>query len=69
MDEMIKYLRALVYLQAEVVANLEGAARPEVLLGLAGLPHKEIASIVRKSQVAVSKAINRASKGAANEDE
>jgi DNA-directed RNA polymerase specialized sigma24 family protein len=66
-EEMIKYLRASIFLQAEMVANLEGATKPEVLLGLAGLSHREIASIVRKSQPAVSKAINRASKGASNE--
>jgi hypothetical protein len=59
-DEMIKYLKALVILQAQVVANIEGAIKPEILLSLAGLSHKEIAVIVGKSKVAVSKALSRA---------
>jgi DNA-directed RNA polymerase specialized sigma24 family protein len=60
MDEMIKYLKALVYLHAQVVGQMEGAVRPEILLAEAGLSHKEIATALRKSQVAVSKTISRA---------
>jgi predicted transcriptional regulator len=59
-DEIIKYLKASVALQAEIVARLEGATRPEILMGAAGLTHKEIAALVGKQQPAVSKIISRA---------
>lgn len=69
MDEMIKYLKALVYLEAQVVAHIEGAVKPEVLLSLAGLTHKEIAAVVGKSRVAVSKALSRANSQKEHADE
>lgn len=60
MEELVRYLRALVYLQAQAAATANPSGRIEVLLARAGLGHKEIAEIVGKSPAAVSKAISRA---------
>jgi predicted transcriptional regulator len=63
MDEMIKLLRALVALQAQVVGQMEGAVKPELLLAKAGLTHREIADLLAKSSEAVSQVISRAKRG------
>lgn len=59
MDEMIKYLRALVILQARTLAETQPGLKLDVLLSAAGLNHKEIAAITGKSQAAVAKSISR----------
>ena len=59
MEELVKYIKALVLLQLHTTE--EGLSqKPEVLLARAGLGHKEIADLLGKKQAAVSKAINRA---------
>ena len=61
MEEFVRYLKALVYLQAQQINLLEEAAvKAEVLLAKAGLPHREIAEILGKTEAAVSKAVSRA---------
>lgn len=59
MEELIKYLKALIALQARVVAENQPTVKLELLLFRAGLSHKEIADILDKSQAAVSKSISR----------
>ena len=68
-EEFIKYLKASVSLQAQIVASLEGAVKPEILLGWAGLTHKEISSLVGKSQPAVSKIISRSNLSRKDKDD
>ena len=59
MDELVKYLKALVLLQLHADEN-GNTHKPEVLLAKAGFAHKEIADLLGKKQAAVSKAISRA---------
>jgi DNA-directed RNA polymerase specialized sigma24 family protein len=63
MDELVKYLKALVMLQ---VAALEGgeedATPPALLLSRAGLTSAEIADLLNKKVSAVQKALERARK-------
>jgi predicted transcriptional regulator len=59
MDEVAKYLKALLVLQLEALKNSESESKPEVLLSRAGLSHKEIADLIGKTQAAVAKAISR----------
>jgi hypothetical protein len=60
MEEFVRYLRALVYLQSQAIRSEEGAVKTEVLLAKAGLPYKEIAEILGKSEMAVAKTVSRA---------
>jgi len=60
MDEVVKYLRALVSLQANAAASDENGVKAEILLSRAGLRHAEIAEILGKTQSAVAKAVSRA---------
>ena len=60
MDEMIKYLKALVYIQANGLSDPEARVKPELLLAKAGLKHAEIGDILGKKGTAVAKAISRA---------
>jgi DNA-directed RNA polymerase specialized sigma24 family protein len=62
MDELIKYMRALVALNAQELSEPEERVRPEYLLARSGLPAREIAELLGKSQAAVAKAIQRAGK-------
>jgi len=59
MDEMIKYLKALVLFEVQTQADPEGAAKPEVVLSRSGFAHKEIAELLGKNPAAVAKAISR----------
>jgi DNA-directed RNA polymerase specialized sigma24 family protein len=61
-DELVKYLKALVYLQVQTMSGGEAFQKPEVLLNRAGLATREIAEILGKSPAAVAKAIERAKK-------
>jgi DNA-directed RNA polymerase specialized sigma24 family protein len=70
MDELIKYVRALVYLQAHQMSGEARAVKSEVLLAEAGLSYKEIAGILGKKELAIAKSLSRAratKKGKINE--
>jgi predicted transcriptional regulator len=69
MEEMLKYLRALTFLQLQTVTGGAAYAKPEWLLERAGFTHKEIAQMLGKTQHAVSKSISRARLGARGETE
>ncbi len=60
MDEMLRYMRALVVLQAETLRHIADAEKPELLLKRAGFKNKEIAQILGKGHEAIAKAISRA---------
>jgi predicted transcriptional regulator len=60
MDELLMYMKALLYLQAQSLPDVEQKAKPEILLARAGLRHAEIAAILGKTEAAVSKSISRA---------
>jgi DNA-directed RNA polymerase specialized sigma24 family protein len=60
MEELLKYLKALVALQVEAFNNNDDRAKAEILLARAGLSYLEIADIVGKSEAAVAKSIQRA---------
>ena len=65
MEELVRYLRALLLLQLQAaqVAAERGQAlpiKPEVILADAGFSHRDIAGMLGKSQMAVAKAISRA---------
>lgn len=60
MDELVKYMKALVYLQVQVLAGSSTFGKPEVLLHQAGFKNREIADILGKNESAVAKAISRA---------
>jgi len=59
MEELVKYMKALVMLQARVIAESQPAVKLEVVLSVAGLSHREIAEILGKTQAAVAKTISR----------
>ncbi len=59
MDQLIKYLKALVYLQAQSLSGEGAAVKAEILLANAGLSYKEIAEILGKNEAAVAKAVSR----------
>lgn len=58
-DEQLAYLKALVILQVAAMEPPDEREKMEVLLGRAGLPHKEIGAVLGKSVAAVAKAISR----------
>jgi len=59
-DELLRYMKALVLLQLQTFAGTETPTKPEILLSKAGFPQKEIADLLGKSPVAVAKTISRA---------
>jgi DNA-directed RNA polymerase specialized sigma24 family protein len=59
MEELIKYMRALVMLQARALTESQPGIKLEVVLSVAGLNHREIAEILGKTQAAVAKTISR----------
>jgi DNA-directed RNA polymerase specialized sigma24 family protein len=67
MDEMVKYLKALTFLQLQAVTGGSAYQKPELLLERAGFKHKEIADMLGKTAVAVAKTLSRA-KSAARSD-
>lgn len=70
MDELIKYVKALVYLQAQQMSGEAPLVKSEVLLAKAGLSYKEIAAILGKKELAIAKSLSRAraaKKGKSNE--
>jgi phage regulator Rha-like protein len=64
MEELVKYLRALVFLQVQTLSGGEAFQKPELLLSRAGLTSREIAEALGKNQAAVAKTIERAKKAA-----
>jgi DNA-directed RNA polymerase specialized sigma24 family protein len=60
MEELLIYIKALVYLQVQSLPEVEQKAKPEVVLARAGLKYSEISQIVGKTEAAVSKAVSRA---------
>ena len=66
---MVKYLKALTFLQLQSVTGGAAYAKPEWLLERAGFNHKEIAEMLGKTHHAVSKSISRARMGARREGE
>lgn len=63
MDELTKYMKALVFLQVQALAGASTFGKPEVLLHQAGFKNREIAEILGKKEPAVAKAISRAKQG------
>ena len=66
MEELIKYMRALVLLQLQAApatpagGPAPAGAKAELLLARAGFAHREIAEMLGKTPAAVAKAISRA---------
>ena len=56
---MIRYLKALVILQAAMMEQIEGGPKPEVLLHRAGLGIQEIADVLDRSYAAVAQTLSR----------
>ena len=64
---MVKYLKALTFLQLQTLTGGSAYRKPELLLDRAGFTHKEIGDMLSKSAGAVAKTIMRA-KAQAKED-
>ena len=60
MEEMVKYLKALTFLQLQAVTGGAAYRKPELLLERAGFTHKEIADMLGKTHTAVAKTVSRA---------
>jgi len=60
MEELLKYIKALVFLQAQGMNDAEKRMKPEILLARAGLNYAEISEILGKTAAAVAKSIQRA---------
>lgn len=60
MDELVKYMKALVFLQVQAIAGSSAFGKPELLLHQAGFKNREIAEILGKKEPAVAKTISRA---------
>jgi hypothetical protein len=63
MEELIKYMKALVVLQLRAMYTRDEGGeppKPELLLSQAGFLAREIAELTGKSQTAVAKTISRA---------
>ena len=58
MDDVAKYLRALVFLQVNQQTG-GSVGKPELVLYRAGFKPKEIADLLGKKEAAVAKAISR----------
>jgi hypothetical protein len=64
MEELVKYMKALVFLQVQQATGQTTFGKPELLLSQAGFSHKEIGEILGKKANAVGMAIARAKKSA-----
>jgi hypothetical protein len=58
-DEMLRYLRAMVVLQAAMLDEKEDRPKPEILLHRAGMGIQEIAGLLEKTYGAVAQTISR----------
>ena len=63
MEEVVKYLKALLALQAALYEATESSEKVEILLARAGLPYGEIAELTGKTYTGVAKTLSRAKKG------
>ena len=63
MEELVKYLKALVYLQVQSLAASPEFGKLELVLHRAGFKSPEIAAILGKKEAAVRKSISRAKQG------
>ncbi len=63
-SELVKYLKALLVVQAHYLAKSEDTLKPEILLTRAGMSAREIAEVLGKNQAAVAKTIERSKKAA-----
>jgi hypothetical protein len=63
MDELIKYMKALVFLQVQSLSGSSSFSKPEMLLHKAGFKNREIAEILGKKEQAVQKSILRVKHG------
>lgn len=59
MDDSLRYLRALVVLQAATLEQLGGGPKPEVLLDRAGMSIREIADLTGRTYDAVAQTLSR----------
>jgi hypothetical protein len=69
MDEMVKYLKALTFLQLQSVTGGGAFSKPELLLERAGFTMKEIGELLGKKEGAVAKTIQRARTAIKREEE
>lgn len=60
MDEVAKYMKALVHLQIASMYPVDPPLKPELVLRNAGFSNPEIADFLGKKTDAVAKAISRA---------
>jgi DNA-directed RNA polymerase specialized sigma24 family protein len=59
MEELVKYLKALVTLQARALGETQPGLKLEPLLKAAGLNYREIAAVLGKTEAAVAKTVSR----------
>ena len=59
MEELVRYLKALTFLQLQVLSGVETFGKPELLLKQAGFTQQEIAELLGKKRSAVSMALAR----------
>jgi hypothetical protein len=60
LEELVRYMKALLLIQLGAQLGGGMSTKPELLLARAGLKAKEIAELLGKSEAAVAKAISRA---------
>ena len=59
MEELVKYLRALVLFEIQTRTDTDEANKPEIVLYRAGFSNKEIGDLLNKNSASVAKAISR----------
>jgi hypothetical protein len=58
-EELVKYMKALTFLQLQAMTGVDTFGKPEVLLQRAGFTQEEIAELLGKKRSAVSMALSR----------
>ena len=59
MEDLLKYIKALVALQARAIGESQPGLKLELVLKVAGLNNREIAQLLDRSEAAVAKTISR----------
>lgn len=59
MEELVRYMRALVALQARTLGEAQPGLKLEPILKAAGLSYREIAEVLGKTEAAVAKTVSR----------